>query len=165
MHAAQSNTAGTKARILVATGNAITREILVQLLRVAGYEGLPAATGERALVTLREQGRRIDALVSDVELPHLVDGWILADEFRSLHPGRPIVLAAATPAGRRADSLQALVVPTPMSPQDLLSSLEGLFGHPEVRPAEPAAEPRPAAEPQRAAESQPAFAVAQQMVA
>lgn len=121
-------------RILVATEEAVTREILVPLLRMAGYEPLPAPTGERALLILREDGRSIRGLITDVDLPRLVDGWILADEFRRLHPAQPVVLAVEDPQARQAEG--AVFIRKPMSPPEVLTSLQRLYGRPEARPVE-----------------------------
>ena len=45
---------------------------------------------------LRTPPRRVDWLCTKTELPGLVDGWILADEFHQAHPGRPVLYAAAS---------------------------------------------------------------------
>ena len=40
---------------------------------------------------LRERGPEIDWLFTDINLPGLIDGWTVAEAFRSLHPDRPVV--------------------------------------------------------------------------
>lgn len=142
MRAAQDG----KARILIATDDAITREILVQLLRMAGHEAVPAATGEQALFILRDEGRRIDALVTDVQLPRLVDGWMLADEFRSLHRARPIVFASAQESDLAREIEGAVFIKKPMSPPEMLATLQRLYGTEEAAVAAPAAASLPAPE-------------------
>ncbi len=44
----------SRSKILVVQGDPVTREILLQLLRMAGFDVLSAATGEQALVLLRK---------------------------------------------------------------------------------------------------------------
>src|ERR671914_649190 len=72
----------TRPRILVVEDEPIAREILGDLLKMAGYDVLSAHTGEQALLLLVQERGRIDCLFTAVELPGLVDGWMLADEFR-----------------------------------------------------------------------------------
>jgi hypothetical protein len=99
----------------------MARELIERMLHLAGFSTLPAPTGERALVQLREHRREVDWLVASVSLPGLVDAAILSDEFRTIHPNRaPLVLAAperaaaaamagSVPAGDVVPHLQALV--------------------------------------------------------
>jgi CheY-like chemotaxis protein len=46
-------------KILVVEDDAVTRELLVQLLRMAGFDVRSAATGEEALVLLRKHRQEI----------------------------------------------------------------------------------------------------------
>ncbi|MFL5156848.1 MAG: response regulator, partial [Microvirga sp.] len=76
----------SRATVLVVEDDAITRELLAQLLQTSGFEVMASPNGERALLTLCQQGDEIDWLVSKVSLPGLVCGWILKDEYQSHHP-------------------------------------------------------------------------------
>jgi CheY-like chemotaxis protein len=80
-------------RILIVEDEPIARDILTDLLRMAGYETVCAATGEQALLTLMRERDRIDGLFTEIDLPGLVDGWIVAEEFRNARPSGPAVLA------------------------------------------------------------------------
>jgi len=82
-------------RILVVDDNSIVRETLARWLRESGHEVLTASTGERAFVTLRVWSRPVGWLYTRAELPGLVDGWILADEYHDSRPGRAVVLSAS----------------------------------------------------------------------
>ena len=100
--------------VLVAVGDPIARELLAQMLHLAGFAALLAPTGERALLELLEHRSAIDWLITGTSLPGLVDGAILSDEFRSIHPTRPALVFSAlvtdgetSPAGLIAE-LQAL---------------------------------------------------------
>jgi CheY-like chemotaxis protein len=106
----------SRATVLVVEDDAITRELLAQLLQTSGFEVMAAPNGERALLTLCQQGDEIDWLVSKVSLPGLVCGWILKDEYQSHHPDRPVVLIA---------SAHAVFVP-PASPVRVLEVLQAL---------------------------------------
>ena len=84
-----------KLRVLVVEGEPVARELLGDFLKMAGYDVLSARTGEQALLTLVQERGRIDCLFTAVELPGLVDGWMLADEFR-VAGGAPVVFATRT---------------------------------------------------------------------
>src|SRR3712207_9374998 len=84
---------GGKPRVLVVEDEPIAREILGDLLKMAGYDVLSARTGEQALLTLVQERGRIDCLFTAVELPGLVDGWLVADEVRGADAALPRVRA------------------------------------------------------------------------
>ena len=79
--------AADRLRVLVVEDEPIAREILGDLLKMAGYDVLSAGTGEQALLTLVRERGRIDCLFTAVELPGLVDGWMVA--VRSASGSRP----------------------------------------------------------------------------
>lgn len=114
----------SKATVLVVEDDAIARELLAQLLQTGGFEVIAAATGERALLILCQQGDEIDWLVSKVTLPGLVCGWILKDEYHEHHPDRPVLLVAPiNPA--EMPSARSIVVP-PAAPMRALEVLQAL---------------------------------------
>ena len=102
-------------RVLVVDPNPMSRQLTIEHLQAAGYDVVSAGTGERALVLLREWPRHIDWLYTAVELPGLVDGWILADEYHQAHPSRPVIYADGKSVEGRGRSnaifLQGLVSP------------------------------------------------------
>jgi CheY-like chemotaxis protein len=116
----------SRAKVLVVEDDAITRELLAQLLQTSGFEVMAAPNGERALLTLCQQGDEIDWLVSKVSLPGLVCGWILKDEYQSHHPDRPVLLIAALDPVE-IPSAHAVFVP-PASPVRVLEVLQALRG-------------------------------------
>ena len=81
--------------ILVVDDNPIVRETLAEWLRAGGYEVATASTGERAFLMLRDERRWVGWLYTRADLPGLIDGAILADEYHDRFPGRPVVIAAA----------------------------------------------------------------------
>jgi DNA-binding NtrC family response regulator len=81
-------------RILVVDDNPLFREALAQRLRDAGYKVISADTGERAFLALRDRSHPVDWLYTRANLPGLIDGWILADEYHDRHPDRAVVVAA-----------------------------------------------------------------------
>src|SRR5689334_15838898 len=101
-----------KAMVLVVEDDAITRELLIQLLSTGGFDAISAPTGERALLALCHHGNEIDWLVTKVSLPGLVCGWMLADEYRQHHPDRPAVLMPPIFDPIRMSSEQVVFVPS-----------------------------------------------------
>jgi CheY-like chemotaxis protein len=116
----------SRATVLVVEDDAITRELLAQLLQTSGFEVMASPNGERALLTLCQQGDEIDWLVSKVSLPGLVCGWILKDEYQNHHPDRPVLLIAALDPAEIPPA-HAVFVP-PASPVRVLEVLQALRG-------------------------------------
>lgn len=59
------------ATILVVEDEAGIRALVRKILRRQGYEVLEAANGEDALALCREQGSRVELLITDVLMPHM----------------------------------------------------------------------------------------------
>ena len=88
----------TAPKVLVVDDDAVGAALLEQLLRMAGFEAVTARTGEAALALMIEQRDRIAWLVAKAELPGLVCGRVLADEFSRWHPASSaVVLATIAP--------------------------------------------------------------------
>ena len=86
---------GMPERILIAETNKGFRESLAKRLRSSGFEVVTSMSGESAFYLLRDRMRPIDWLYSRADLPGLMDGWILADEYHDSYPDRAAVIAAA----------------------------------------------------------------------
>jgi len=91
----QNLMAPTKTRILVVEDEPVTREIVTRYLQGAGFDTLSALSGEEALEILRSNGPAIDWLLTDINLPGCIDGWIVGAEFHLSYPLRPVVYASA----------------------------------------------------------------------
>ena len=109
-----TNKAESSERVLVVDDDPETRESVGEALERAGFAPTLAATGEQGLVLLREWPQRIDWLYTKAELPGLVDGWILAEEFHQAHPSRP-VLYGLPRDGKRQSHERGIVLTTPVS--------------------------------------------------
>lgn len=110
---------GPRERILIVDTNTAFRESLTRHLRASGFEVVTAATGESAFSLLRDWHHPIDWLYTRADLPGLIDGWILADEYRDGHPDRAAVIAAS----REHVSAQGHVV---LSEPSLAAALDAL---------------------------------------
>jgi CheY-like chemotaxis protein len=85
--------------ILIVEDNYLLLEMLVALFEQEGLRTLTASSGEAALTLLRERGTAIGWLFTDIRLPGLIDGWMVAS-------GRRIraFLTRAPPGLRRTGS-------------------------------------------------------------
>ena len=111
--------------VLVVDDDGISREVLAQVLQTGGFDVIAASTGERALLTLCQQGDEIDWLVSKVKLPGLVCGCLLADEYRAHHPDRAALLVSPTLNTAKMPSVHAVFIP-PAPPMKVLEVLKAL---------------------------------------
>jgi CheY-like chemotaxis protein len=125
---------GTHKRILIVDTNPAVRNSLAEQLRASGFEVVTAATGEQAFYLLRDWHHPIGWLYTRADLPGLIDGWILADEYHDSHPDRAAVIATS----RERVSAQGHVV---LSEPSLAAALDAL----QTVASANAAVPRPAA--------------------
>jgi DNA-binding NtrC family response regulator len=133
--AGMTDKAVNRQRVLVVEDDAKTRERVGEALAQAGFGPTLAGTGEQGLLLLREWPRRMDWLYSKTELPGLVDGWILADEFHQAHPGRP-VLYGVPPHAKRPSHGGDIILETPVSPRRVVDVLLRLGQSEEVPASE-----------------------------
>jgi CheY-like chemotaxis protein len=134
--------ASGKLRILVVENEPIAREILADLLKMAGYDVLSTHNGEQALLTLLQERGRIDCLFTAVELPGLVDGWMLAEEFRIADVARPVVFATRSePAQARRMEATGFVA-RPLLPPQAVEAVNTLTGRTEAALEAPRLPPR-----------------------
>jgi CheY-like chemotaxis protein len=117
-----------KVRVLVVEDEPIAREILGDLLKMAGYDVLSVRTGEQALLTLVQERGRIDCLLTAVELPGLVDGWMVADEFRASDQAMPVVFAAKSRPNEGPWLEGAAFVARPVLPPAAVEAVKELTG-------------------------------------
>jgi CheY-like chemotaxis protein len=101
VHSAPRDVLQAEGRILIVDDNSIMREHLASSLRAKGAEVVTAATGEQALLRLRDWSKPIGWLYTKAALPGLVDGWILADEYHEAHHGRSAVISATARSSSR----------------------------------------------------------------
>ncbi len=129
------NHMGGKPRVLIVEDEPIAREILADLLRMAGYEVLSDHSGEQALLTLLRERGRIACLFTAVELPGLVDGWMLAEEFRVTDAALPVVFAARSKPAKARRMHDAAFVARPLLPPKAVEAVKKLTGRQTVRGA------------------------------
>jgi CheY-like chemotaxis protein len=108
-------------KVLVVEDDAVTRELLVQLLRMAGFDALSAGSGQQALVLLRKHRDEIGWLFTELEMPGLICGVMLADEFHRSHPSRPVlspIRFPCSPEWWRGDEALQAEAQAPQAPRE-----------------------------------------------
>jgi two-component system, cell cycle sensor histidine kinase and response regulator CckA len=81
--------AGTET-VLVVEGEEAVRRLIVAILGRLGYEVVEARDGQEALEIWQAQARRIDLVITDVEMPP-VHGPSLVEAIRDTHPTTPVI--------------------------------------------------------------------------
>ncbi len=79
--------------IVVAEGYAGVRRITVESLKALGYHVLQVDNGREALELARGGGPKIDALLTDMDIP-LIDGFALSETLGAERPDLPIILSS-----------------------------------------------------------------------
>jgi len=115
------NTTGQE-RILIVDTNPLFLERLAQELRARNFDVVAISSGAQAFHVLRDRTHPVDWLFSRATMPGLIDGWILADEYRDSHPTRAAVIAAP----QAKVSAQGHVVLQDPSPAVVLDTLRGI---------------------------------------
>jgi len=136
--ATPSGSAGRKHHVLVVDDDEAFRRVIARLLRRAGFRIAVAADGAEAMREL--QDGNFDAVVSDVDMPH-VNGIELLRHIRSAEPCLPVLLltgrhcATTTTAAARHNATACLS--KPVERDRLLAELQrGIQARNAGRPAE-----------------------------
>ena len=89
------------ATVLVVDDDAVSRGLVVELLREAGHRVLPAGGGKEALAAAAD-AERIDVVISDVNLPGL-GGRRVAAAIGALHPAARVIYVSGYPPAHVAE--------------------------------------------------------------
>ena len=102
--------------------DAICSEVVVATLRKQGHEVTSALSGADALALL-ETGFEPDLLLTDVQLPGEIDGWLLAHFFKDEIPELPVVYMTAT-RGEIDQVTNSIYLLKPVRPSLLTQAVE-----------------------------------------
>lgn len=107
--------------ILLVEDDEMLRRVGLRLLLARGYRVLTAGDGEAALALLRDDGKDVDLLLTDVVMPGL-GGEELAREALKLRPGLKVIFISGYPEHGALEPLRAAkyeVLQKPVSLDDL----------------------------------------------
>jgi PAS domain S-box-containing protein len=112
--------------ILLVEDNDLVRSFADGLLADLGYSVVSVASGEEALVRLREGA--IDLVLSDIVMPGM-SGIALARRIHQDHAGLPVLLATGYSDELLGGAGEFRVIPKPYSPADLAEAIAEAVGH------------------------------------
>lgn len=82
----------SKARVIIADNHDNVLDVLSNLLGLLDIEAFACRTGEQVLQLVEK--KQVDAVISDVEMPHL-GGMDLAAELQARNPGLPVIMMSS----------------------------------------------------------------------
>lgn len=82
------------ARILVAEDDPVLRYILARGLRNEGHDVVEAASADETTAVLASFAV-VDLVITDVQMPGTMDGFVLARRIRADHPALPVIVVSA----------------------------------------------------------------------
>lgn len=109
--------------VLIVDDDAPLRRVLARALRAFGWRVSEAVDGLDALRQLADPTRRVDVLLSDIDMPQL-DGIGLWSSARACRPGLPVLLMSG-----RTHTLPggAAFLAKPAAPDDIRAAVEALL--------------------------------------
>jgi CheY-like chemotaxis protein len=94
------------------------------------FDVATAMDGEQALQVVQQDGPPFDLVISDWQMP-VMDGIVLLERFRALHPGTPFVMLTAKNDVKAFNDAKrsgaTYFFMKPISPEDLAARLASLF--------------------------------------
>jgi two-component system, response regulator PdtaR len=112
------------ATVLVVEDDPLVRSMMVDVLLEAGFDTCEAGCAKEALDVFAEH--RIDAVVTDVDMPGEVDGIALARRIGELWPAVGVIVASGRPP--RALPPGAWFIAKPFAARHLLQCVADLTG-------------------------------------
>jgi response regulator RpfG family c-di-GMP phosphodiesterase len=104
--------------VLVLDGDALVRMPVVQFLRDCGYRVVEAANTDEAMVILQRTNVPVDVVLSEIDIPGFMNGFMFAVWARSVRPELKILLAGTPERTVRNAAELCEVGPTLKKPYD-----------------------------------------------
>jgi CheY-like chemotaxis protein len=113
---------------MIVEDNYLLLSALTAVCEQHGVGVVAASSGEAALTILRQRGAAIDWLLTDIHLPGLVDGWSVAQAYRAIHPGRPVIYASASEPRERSPVPRSLYLRKPLRTREIVEIARMMAG-------------------------------------
>ena len=111
-------------RVLLVEDNAAVADATRSLLQLMGCATTHVATGEAAWEYIKADSKRVDLVLTDIELPGSMDGIALGTALMARHPELPIILTTGYAERlREAIELRREVLPKPCSSETLAQAI------------------------------------------
>lgn len=117
------------ASVLLVEDNYLLLEMLTGVCEREGIRVLSASTGEAALTMLRSRAEAIDWLLTDINLPGLIDGWTVADAYRQRHPTRPVIYTSTAPHLGQRTVPGSVFVRKPFQMREIIALARSIASH------------------------------------
>lgn len=117
-------------KILLVEDEDLIRLLLSEAIEEEGYEVVSASNGDEALACLND-GRCFDLLLTDIQLPGILDGLDIARAARAQSPGLPIIFTTGQPDRMKrwkAGAAEAFI-PKPYRPSEICSAIHDLISN------------------------------------
>jgi CheY-like chemotaxis protein len=96
------------ARILVIEDEVLTRALIAEDLRLAGFSVIEADRADDALTYIKA-GKQVDLVFSDIQTPGLLDGVQLAEALREKYPDILVILTSGNAEPKHVGTLWTFV--------------------------------------------------------
>ncbi len=119
-------------KVLLVDDEAVVLTLMARVMEKAGARTVLCASGDDALLALRDPTHEFVLVVTDVTMPGSLDGIELAAEIGRLRPGLPVVVVSGSVSalGRAGENeVVRAVLAKPFHPDDLVGIARGLVPH------------------------------------
>ncbi len=115
-------------RVLFVEDEFLIRLTVSQAMADAGFDVAEAATADEALLML-ESGQAFTLLLTDLQLPGVLDGLSLVDRARRLDPGLPVIYMTGRPDAlpEMLDPARDKVIAKPYAPSALCAAAHSML--------------------------------------
>src|SRR5262245_13106924 len=101
--------------ILLVDDDISIRMPIAQYLRGCGYKVIEAVNADEAMTVLLDEETDIDVVLSDIDMPSVMDGFGLSNWVRDNRPGLDVILVGAVP--RAVNAAKELCDDSPLPTQ------------------------------------------------
>ncbi|MBX9592479.1 MAG: response regulator [Hyphomonadaceae bacterium] len=126
--------------VVVVEDEWLVRDDIVHELKAGGWEVLEASTAEGAIGLLHEN-RRIDILVTDIQLAGYLSGWDVAEAFRAAQPKMPVIYASGNTVDQSRAVIDSLFFRKPYRAAEILNACRRLAGETQDKKEKPRPKP------------------------
>jgi two-component system, response regulator PdtaR len=121
------------ARILVIEDEVLTRALIAEELRLAGFSVIEADRADDALTYIKA-GKQVDLVFSDIQTPGLLDGVQLAETLREKYPDILVILTSGNAEPKHVGTLWTFV-PKPYDVTQTIALMSAILA--QKSPGEP----------------------------
>ena len=115
--------------IMVVEDDQLIQGLIEEALSDGGFEAAIAGSGEEAVTLLRGNRSNYRALVTDINLAGMMDGWEVARQAREIDPAFPVVYMTGAAADQWASHgvPNSILLNKPFAPAQLVTAISSLL--------------------------------------